>query len=649
MAPRLSRLTFALTAAVASAAAPGAARGQAGGDVAPGREVVTREMIDAAGLLRLGEVVRLAPQWNAATIDDFSWRAAPRALGSGSEDRWTLLLDGSPVGIDILGVASLERLPIDLASIDSIVFVSAPTLEGGVFTDAGLIHIHTARPARAVSARGRLGFGSETGDPGPFAFLPAGRDNRDRYGHESAVEGAVRSGRWYAAGSYAASVHLPTDPLIIERMYASSALAPRIERIAPALRLGREGSGSTHHLVAGMSRIDDWQRLELAGIEAPVRSKLAQVTAAGSARFASIGVGYRTGFEYAHAGTHPEAAAPGFEFEWRTLRASVDVSPARAGAPRVGLSVARRTGRREGAQSFGRELEVGVFGEVRVLSAASLRHHLAGALTGRGNGLEGGLVLTTSLDAGPGDLSLRLSAARSPAVAPMGLLELAAQGDPWFQAAGSSVTGLSLDQMVRTASAELGWRSGHAGRTLIAGSVFLRAFDGTPTSRRDLAWDSVFRAWRGPVTFEASSGRRIGAHLGVRRALTGTLEAAADLHLVKAFGDSMFRRAAKPVPVLRGLASATWRPVEGFGVQGEVELETARRWPDHAAAAKGPAKRHAVQPGGVTASLSAWKLFADGRLRGQVVARNLTGRRVILHPDGRASALAFLFLLGASL
>jgi len=55
-----------------------------------------------------------------------------------------------------------------------------------------------------------------------------------------------------------------------------------------------------------------------------------------------------------------------------------------------------------------------------------------------------------------------------------------------------------------------------------------------------------------------------------------------------------------------------------------------------------------VQPAGAMLSLSAWKTFLDGRLRGQLAARNLTGRRIILHPEGRASALAFLFLLGAS-
>jgi hypothetical protein len=340
---------------------------------------------------------------------------------------------------------------------------------------------------------------------------------------------------------------------------------------------------------------------------------------------------------------------PGSEFEWRTLRASVDVAPVRAGAPRIGVTVARRTGRREGVQSFGRESEMGVFGEVGVRSSAAVRHHFAAALSGRGDGPEGGVVLTTLLEAGPGDLWLRLSAARSPAMAPMGLLELAAQADPWFDAAGIEVTPPSPDQMVRTASAELGWRSGRGGRAQIEGSAFLRAFDGTPTIRRDLAWDPVFRAWRGPATVAASSGRRVGGHVGLRRPIAGTLEAAADLHLTKAFGEPLFRRAAEPVPVIRGLISATWRPVEGFGVRGEAEWETARRWPDHAAAASGPGKAHAVQPGGITASLSAWKLFADGRLRGQLVARNLTGRRVILHPDGRASALAFLFLLGASL
>ncbi len=635
-----------LAVAVAGA---GAARAQ----LAPalpslGREVVTRTMIEEAGLLRLGELVRLAPHWSATTVDDFTWRAVPRSQLPGADDAWTLLVDGRPVETGALGIVSLERLPIDLASIDSIVFVSSPALEGGIFSTAGLVHIHTRRPDRGVSARGRVGFGSETGDPGPFAFLPDGRQNRDRYGHESAVEAAVARGRWYAAGSYSASVHLPTDPLILPRMYAASVHTPRIERIAPALRLGIDGAAGGHHLIAGGSRIDDWMRLDAVGIEVPVRSTLTHASAAGAVRAAGVDLGYRAGLERSRIASVPRTTAPPLDLEWRTIRAAVEVQPAAAQGRRLGVTLVRRSGLRHEAQAIGRDTEIGAFGEFTLQSTATVRHHAAALVSSRGEGAEGGVVLSSSFGAPGGAATLRVSASRSRAVTPMGLLELAGQGEPWFEEAGAAVELPPSDAMARAAAVELGWATRAGRRTSISSSAFVRAFGGAVTVRRDLAWDPVYRAWRGPVLASPAGGRLAGGHLGVHHRAAPTLDAAADVHFVWAFGDSAFRRSAEPVPSLRSVVAATWRPVPGFGLRGELEVESVRRWPDYGAAEPGPGKARAVQPAGGIVSLSAWKTFLAGRLRGQLAARNLTGRRIILHPEGRASTLAFLFLLGAA-
>lgn len=613
-----------------------------------GREVVTRDMIEDAALLRLGEVVRLAPEWSAATVDDFTWRAAPRGLGPGAEDAWTLLVDGRPVEIGALGVASLERLPLDLAAIDSIVFVSSPTLEGGIFASAGLVHIYTRRPGKGLSARGRLAFGSETGDPGPFVFLPGGRANRDRYGHESAVEGAIRHRGWHAAGSYTAGVHLPTDPLILQRIYASSALTPRIERVVPSVRIGVDGDAGSHQLIAGTSRMDDWMRLELAGIEVPVRSTLAHLSAAGAVQLSWLDLGYRAGYEQSRIASRPGATAPPLDFEWRTLRGSVEVSPSGTTGRRVGVSWVRRSGLRHQAQSLGRDLELGAFGELTVGRTAGLHHHLAASLSGRGHGAEGGVVLTSVLAAAAGEFLLRLTASRKRAMTEMGLIELAARGEPWLDAADIPANLPPVGEAVRVAGAELGWTRGAGARTSVSASAFVRAFDGTLATQRELAWDPVFLAWRGPVLVNTTAGRLAGGHIGARYRVSRTLEASAHGHLTRAFGETAFRRAAEPVPSIRSTIAATWRPVEGFGLRTEVEIESERRWPDYDVSSSAPGKARAEQPGGVTASVTGWKMFLDGRLRGQFAARNLTGRRIILHPEGRASALAFFFLLGAA-
>ena len=654
MAPRLPRLIATLL--TCTAALSGAAAAQVAGTHGPdadisgvahlGRHVVTREMIEEAGLLRLGEVVRLAPGWNATTVDDFTWRAAPRGLAPGAEDLWVLLLDGMRVEPGALGVASLERLPVDLTAIDSIVFVSSPAPAGEVFAPGGSIHIHTHRPDPGFAARGRLGFGSETGDPGPFTFLPGGRLNRDRYGHESAGEVLVRRGSWYGTASYTASVHLPTDPLILPRIYASSSLTPRTERVAPSVRFGFDGAGSRHEIVAGTSRIDDWHRVELAGIELPVRSELTHVTASGAMTESGFVLGYRAGFDRSRIATYAGATAPPFDFEWRVFRGTLEASRPRGA--RLGVTLAHHSGLLNVAQSPGSRVELGAFAEATLRTSVMLRHHAAAAISGRGDGLEGGATLTSALAVGSGQLLLRLGASRTRAISATGLIDLAALGELWLGEAGITADFPPPDLMMRLAEAELGWRGRAGTHTALDASVHLRAYDGMAALRRDLGWDPVFRAWRGPVQLRETAGRLAGGRIGVRFRPSQVVEVSSRVDVSKAYGEDRFRRTALPVPVVRGIGVIAWRPVTGFGLRAELEAESARRWPDYEGLAAAPGKARTTHPGGVTASLSGWKTFLDGRLRGQFVARNLTGRRVILHPDGRASTLAFLFLLGAS-
>ena len=651
MAPRLPRLIPVwLTGTVLLTLSPALARAQETASRAdPARRVITRDMIDAAGLMRLGEVMRLAAGWNAVTADEFTWRAAPRGFGAAVEDAWLVLVDGRPMDAAVLGVTSLERLPIDLSAIDSIVAVSSAVLDAGTLARRGQIHIHTHRPPEGLSARGRLAFGSETGDPGPFAFLPDGPANRDRYGHESAGELGLRRGRWYAAGSYSASVHLPTDPLILQRMDASAALSPRIERVAPTLRLGADGAGGGHHLIAGASRIDDWLRLELAALEVPVRSTLAHASAAGGLRLSGFDLRYRAGYERSQVDSRPEAVAPAFDVEWRTWSGSLEAVGPSARDRRIGLAFAHRSVRRAGEAPLDGELEVAAFAAMAWRPAASLRQHAAILVSGRGAGAEGGVIVTHELGTGAGDFFLRLTGTRGRAATGMGLLELSARGDAWLETAAAPGQLPAIDDMSREASVELGWTRREGGAVGLAASVFLRALDGFLPLSRNLEWDATLRAWRGPAAVEPASGRLAGGHIGARYRATRALHATAEYHLAAPFGGPRFRRASEPVPRHQARAAIGWRPVAGFGLGAALELESERRWPDHLAVAPSPGKARGAMRGGATASLTGWKTFHDGRLRAQFVARNLTNRRVILHPEGGARGLAFLLLLGAAL
>jgi hypothetical protein len=605
-------------------------------------------MIESAGVLRLGEAVRLAPGWDALTVDDFTWRTRPRAAGPGIEDDWLVFIDGRPVEAGAFGTTSLEHLPIDLASIDSIVFTGAPDIVAGAFARGGHLHIHTRRPGQdGLSARARLGFGSETGDPGPFVFLPGGRTNRDRYGHESAAEASVRRSDWYATASWMASVHLPTDPLILPRVQAAASSSPRIERIAPSLRLGRNGSAGGHHLIAGVSRLDDWFRLDLAGIEVPSRATFSHLSAAGAFPLRGFDLAYRAGFDRARVDSRPEAVAPPLDVTWRTARGNLEART-RSGSRRFGITFDHRDVAVDAAYPLGDASDLGAYLTLDAAPSPGFSQDFGAILTGHRNGLEGGVVVRNALETGNGRLLLSLSGARGRALGPRGLVDFLVRDDRWLEATGLTVALPPGDAATWEAGAELGWRR-EAGRGTLSASLFFRAMGDVLVAIRDLAWDPVLEAWRGPVAVEAVPGRMIGGSVGARLRLSPELDVAADWHVASPAGDPGFRDAAAAVPVHRALATARWRPVAGFGLGATLEVESGRRWLDHEAAQDPVAKARTAVPGRATLSLAAWKTFLGGRLRGQAVARNLAGESVILHPEGSGGGLAFLFLLGGAL
>ncbi|HEX6643112.1 MAG TPA: hypothetical protein VF037_00425, partial [Gemmatimonadales bacterium] len=571
-----------------------------------------------------------------------------RAAGPGIEDGWLLFLDGRQVDIGVLGTASLEQLPVDLVAIDSIVFTSAAAVVAGSFAGRGHVHVHTRRPQNdGFSARGRLGFGSETGDPGPFVFLPGGRTNRDRYGHESAAEASVRKGAWYATAAYLASVHLPTDPLVLPRMQAAAALTPRIERIAPSIRLGRDGAAGGHHLVAGVSRIDDWARIELAGLELPSRVTHAHASAAGAFALPRFELAYRAGSSRARLDSRPEATAPRLDLTWRTTRASVEARTP-GGSRRAGITFVHRDVTEDGASPLGDGSDLGGYVTIDLQPAATISQQVAAMLTGHRNGMEGGVVVRNAVETRAGVVSLSISGSRGRALSERGFVDLLLRDGRWLEDAGLEATLPSGDAIVREGGIEAGWRR-DAGRAGFTATLFLRAVDGALTAEHDLGWDPLFRAWRGPFTVRAASGRMIGASASARLAVSRVLELSADWHVAGARGDTAFRDAAAAFPVHRALAGASWRPDVSFGLGGAIEFESGRRWPGYDRPDDAAGKLHPGVGARATASLTAWKTFLGGRLRGQAVARNLAGDRVILHPEGSGSGLAFLFLLGGTL
>jgi len=587
--------------------------------------------------------------WNAYTVDDYAWRAAPAAAGAIAEDRWVVLVDGRPAGAGALGVNSLERLPLDIAAIDSVVFVSSPELAAGRIVGDGIVHIYTRSPRDGVSARGRLAIGSETGDPGPFVFLPDGGRNRDRYGQDLAAGAGFSRGGWYVDGGVASAVHLPTDPRIFRRLAASAFLPPRIERTAGNIRMGRAGPAGGHHILAGASRLDDRLRLELAGSELPARATLTHLSGHGASALDRFDFRYHAGFEDARAATRPDATLPPFDYQWRTLRAGAEVADRSVGSRRVGVALLHRRGMRDDSVSLGRELDLRAYAEFGWQPVNRVRQSASVSLGGQGDGLAGGAILSQSVElSNAGTLALQLFVSRDHAITDLGLLDLAARGDEWLASAGVPPNLQDFEGMSTEAGAALGWER-RTERATISATAYMRARGDVVAVDRSLQWDEGLHAWRGPVLAEPTSGRVSGLEVAAHLRPFSDLRFHGRYRLAAASGDPLFRRLSERSPRHRGIVSTGWQPVPGFGIEGAAEFRSRGVWAEYQDTGPAPGKARPVVPGNISLSATVWKTLMGGRLRGQLTGRNLAGGRVIHHPEGSAGGLAFIFLLGADL
>ena len=135
-----------------------------------GREVIYSNMIEKSGLFRVGDILLLANKIRVNTLDGFTWSANINGLSSFQKQNWIILLDGQRLGLNTFNNVNINMLPINITQIDSVEIISVPQIYNGIFTDYGLINIHTKSKSQGTVLTFSQSAGNETGDPGPFAY-----------------------------------------------------------------------------------------------------------------------------------------------------------------------------------------------------------------------------------------------------------------------------------------------------------------------------------------------------------------------------------------------------------------------------------------------------------------------------------------------
>ena len=134
------------------------------------RDVIYSNMIEKSGLFRVGDILLLANKIRVNTLDGFTWSANINGLSSFQRQNWIILLDGQRLGLNTFNNVNINMLPINITQIDSVEIISVPQIYNGIFTDYGLIHIHTKSISNGKAMTFFQSAGNETGDPGPYIY-----------------------------------------------------------------------------------------------------------------------------------------------------------------------------------------------------------------------------------------------------------------------------------------------------------------------------------------------------------------------------------------------------------------------------------------------------------------------------------------------
>jgi len=289
-------------------------------------EIITRDDIQQAGLLRLSDIFLLIDDWDCTTIDGITYQASPLGLNSYQHQDWKIFLNRIPIDIDIFGVKALDRIPVDLSQISLIRIYTEPMIYAGQKTTGGVINIYTKSFKPGFKANFRTGFGNETGDPGPYFYTDQSSPNIDKLGNIIAGGISNYKDSSYIGISYKREIGYPTDQAMFNRNNAiAGGYYPRQKLEAVCLEQARYYSDFFISNIFGISDFEDFYYLRQYGGEIPVKSRLVYFGSTGCIKY-SYGRLIRYRFSYSANKPDYRNNSLNLDLNWKqeTVRANIE-------------------------------------------------------------------------------------------------------------------------------------------------------------------------------------------------------------------------------------------------------------------------------------------------------------------------------------
>ncbi len=619
-----------------------------GPDLQPDRQVIRAEVLRTAGARRLSDIFLLIDDWDATTVDGFTYTASARGLSPFGIPAWTLMVNGQTIDIDLFAVRSLDRLPLTPAELDSVVVIATPSLHDGVFARGGVIHFHVSRPEPGHALRGLLTAANETGDPGPFRFTDRMTPNIDRIGTDVSGSLSVGSGRAYAAASALWREHYVTDPLLrVRTADISPTRLPLITEAGATFRAGLETDGGTHELYVARSQTDDFFFLAPLGREVPAESPFTHIGISGRQRTGpEMGLRYR--LAYSANALELLANRLDLDFDWKLERWVADIATSlqrndydaalgagieyasadtRYSLPENSLTILRLFGRVETAigststQTWAVALEAGAD---EVALNASLRQRWR-----------------------PGDRQL--------VEADLAYFEQLPEHDTrvWYWQrrgyllladAGVEVTSAGDSDKARTLALDLSWRSQALDALTLKLGLFARSHSRLSLEQQAYQFVPASQSFAGPVRLLAGQGGKlIGLQAAAQWQALSQLTLAAHYRFQAVVaGDEPYESAWLAIPKHRLRLTGFSTPWEGLSFWGALRYRSSSRWTGYDDVGVQSAGAYSSRVAETLAvDLAAEKWFWHRRMRLHLLLSNLLDDSVPFHPIGAAYGLSF--------
>ncbi|QXD15272.1 TonB-dependent receptor [Rhodocaloribacter litoris] len=614
----------------------------------PATLVLDAETLEAAGVVRLTDLLPLIDAWQAVSLEGYTAALSAGGLAPFQAQAWTVMIDGHPVSPASPGSASLNTLPLHVLQIDSVTVVSRPVVVNGVPATAGLLHLHTRRPPGGLHLRAHAAAGNEIDDPGPFRYTPLATPNIDRIGPTYLVETSYARSRWFVRAAFVADEHHATDERIAKRVKGlyREPKPPRLMLLAGHVSAALSGRRGYHHVFAGYSRFRDLRFLAPLGRELPLEQHLLTGGIAGNTAPARpTGLRYRFSLSTLELGPRPNRRnlIPG----WQRQHGEGFIE-IRSGRPGVHLALGAIATYRHTSTSDPLDAPTAFVPRLHARVAVRpkpswnlegmllLAHHTS--RPGQPDRLGTSALVTTTIRPRPSHtIMLALAYLRHGIEEDNRPWYDVARGYAFFRRAGAEVVLPPSLPDGRTLTADLGW-SWQVPSFRIEAAAFYRRFLDHHLAGHVFGVDPESPGFHTSTRVYAGvSGHLLGSTIRLRHRLDLLLDQTLGytvLHPVPG-NDAAFRQAWASAARHQVVYRTRFSPHPRLCFFGTIRFTSGTRWP--AFASVGPSAR---RPAYLLADLGLQKRLWQEHLRLHLALRNLTNTSYRPHPAGAVTHLS---------